>query len=143
VSVISIRPAVAADANAVWDLLGQLAHSVTPRRDAFDASFGHILAHDDEHLMVAHVGDTVIGYVVATVHNTLYANAPVCWVAELVVDFTWRRRGVGALLMDAVEDWAVARGCALVTLATGRAVAFYTAIGYQETATYLKKSLLD
>ena len=41
--------------------------------------------------------------------------------------------------MSSFEDWAVGNGCALVALATRRAKPFYLAIGYQESATYLRK----
>ncbi len=41
--------------------------------------------------------------------------------------------------MGAFEQWAAARGCALVALATRRAAAFYRALGYQESAAYFRK----
>jgi hypothetical protein len=41
--------------------------------------------------------------------------------------------------MNSFEDWAARRGCALVALATRRAKPFYLAIGYQESADYLRK----
>lgn len=44
-------------------------------------------------------------------------------------------------LMSAFERWAAAHGCALAALATRRAAPFYLAIGYQESATYLRKVL--
>jgi ribosomal-protein-alanine N-acetyltransferase len=46
----------------------------------------------------------------------------------------WRRRGVGSLLMDAVEQWASGRGLRLVGLETAEnnlvAQKFYAARGY-------------
>jgi hypothetical protein len=43
--------------------------------------------------------------------------------------------------MGSVEDWATRRGCAYVALATRRAEAFYAAIGYEASATFLRKLL--
>ena len=43
--------------------------------------------------------------------------------------------------MSAFERWAAGRGCALVALATRRALPFYLAIGYDESAVYLRKFL--
>jgi hypothetical protein len=41
--------------------------------------------------------------------------------------------------MSAFEQWAAARGCALIALATRRAAPFYRALGYEESATYFCK----
>jgi hypothetical protein len=43
--------------------------------------------------------------------------------------------------MAAFEADAAAHGCVLVTLASRRAVPFYLALGYEESATYLRKRL--
>ena len=43
--------------------------------------------------------------------------------------------------MSAFEMWAAKRGCALVALATRRAAPFYRALGYDESAAYLRKLL--
>jgi GNAT superfamily N-acetyltransferase len=48
---------------------------------------------------------------------------------------------VGLRLMSAFEEWAAERGCAQVALATRRAAPFYLALGYQESAVYLRKVL--
>jgi hypothetical protein len=44
--------------------------------------------------------------------------------------------------MTAFEHWAAGRGCTLVALATRRAAPFYRALGYEESAVYLRKILL-
>jgi hypothetical protein len=38
-----------------------------------------------------------------------------------------------------VEQWAAGHDCAVVALATRRAAPFYRAIGYEESAVYLRK----
>ncbi len=43
--------------------------------------------------------------------------------------------------MATFEQWALGRGCALVALATRRAAPFYHALGYQDSAAYLRKLL--
>ena len=63
------------------------------------------------------------------------------WVEEVVVTQQYRGRGLGRALMSAFESWAAARDCALVALATRRAAPFYLALGYAESATYLRKIL--
>jgi GNAT superfamily N-acetyltransferase len=73
-------------------------------------------------------------------HLTFYANGPVAWVEEIVVRDHDRRGGLGRALMNAFEQWAFDRRCALIALATRRAAPFYRALGYEESATYLRKS---
>jgi hypothetical protein len=43
--------------------------------------------------------------------------------------------------MSAFEEWAAGQGCVLVALATRRAAPFYLALGYEESAAYLRKML--
>ena len=45
--------------------------------------------------------------------------------------------------MDSFEQWAAAEGCTLVALATRRAAPFYRALGYEESAIYFRKVLID
>jgi GNAT superfamily N-acetyltransferase len=64
-------------------------------------------------------------------------------VEEILVRAEHRRRGVGQELMAAFGQWATGRGCRLVALATRRAAPFYQAIGYEESAAYLRRILPD
>ena len=43
--------------------------------------------------------------------------------------------------MSAFEQWAAARDCALIALATRRAAPFYRALGFEESAVYFRKVL--
>jgi GNAT superfamily N-acetyltransferase len=81
----------------------------------------------------------LVGYLLGFRHLTFYANGPVGWVEEILVRSGRRESGIGRALMTAFEDWAATGNCALVALATRRAKPFYLAIGYQESATYLRK----
>jgi GNAT superfamily N-acetyltransferase len=62
-------------------------------------------------------------------------------VEEIMVEENLRRAGVGTLLMHGFEAWAETRGARLIALATRRASAFYTALGYEESAAYFRKLL--
>lgn len=95
----------------------------------------------DAHLLVAEQDAQVVGYLLGFVHATFYANGPVAWVEEITVAENSRRHGIGRLLMQQFEQWAAARDARLVALATRRAVPFYQALGYEESALYLRKLL--
>lgn len=137
-----IRRATAADPDAIWPLTREFATSFTPDRNAFDKTFPALVERDDAFLAIGTTASGAVGYVLAVAHPTLFANAPVVWVEELMVSEVERRSGIGRALMDAVETWARDRGAAYVSLATRRASDFYLALGYDESATFFRK-LLD
>jgi GNAT superfamily N-acetyltransferase len=136
-----IRPAEVGDADAVFTLARALAITFPIDRPGFDRCFDAIAVTSGAHLLVAETDGEVVGYLLGFVHPTFYANGPVAWVEELAVHEAVRRRGVGARLMAAFEDRASAGGARLVALATTRAGAFYTAIGYMRRAEYFRKHL--
>ena len=143
-----VRRATLADADAIWGLTTAFATSFHPERSAFDRGLADLVGRDDSFVGVAvsrrepsarSSTSGVVGYVLASSHVTLFANGPVVWVEELMVDPAERRTGVGRQLMDAVETWARTSGAAYVSLATRRASDFYLALGYDESATYFRK----
>jgi GNAT superfamily N-acetyltransferase len=137
-----IRPARAGDAATVAGLAAGLAQSFEFSRASFDRGYPALLAADDACLLVAASGDgDLLGYVLGFDHLTFYANGRVGWVEEVFVRGELRGEGVGRALMDAFEDWARERDCALVALATRRAVPFYRALDYEESAAYFRKVL--
>jgi ribosomal protein S18 acetylase RimI-like enzyme len=140
---IAVRHATGSDAAAVADLARLLAQSFPFSRKRFDASYAALLNTGDACLLLAVDGDTALGYLLGSVHTTFYANGPVANVAEILVRAEFRGRGIGRTLMDEFERWAVSRDCGLVTLATRRAAAFYAALGYEESAAYLRKVLRE
>ena len=134
-----VRPATAADADAVWLLVRDFATSFTPTRDGFDRVWPGLLSRDDVLVLVAEV-DGVAGYLLASEHPTFFAGGPVVGVEEIMVAPEYRRSRVGAALMAAAEDWAASRKAGYVSLATRRAGPFYVALGYEESAVFYKKS---
>jgi GNAT superfamily N-acetyltransferase len=143
---VRIRPATAADAGAVAGLAEGLAQSFTFSRASLDAHYPALLAAGHACLLVADVGagatsGECAGYLLGFEHLTFYANGRVAWAEEVFVRGDLRGRGIGRALMTAFEQWAGERGCALVALATRRAAPFYHALGYEDSATYLRKLL--
>src|SRR5579859_1610943 len=135
------RPAGPGDAGAVAGLAAGLAQSFTFSRTEFLRSYPALLGADGACLLLAVNGPEHLGYLLGFRHLTFYANGPVAWVEEVLVRREERGRGVGRALMEAFEQWAAGQGCALVALATRRAAPFYRALGYAESAVYLRKVL--
>lgn len=137
-----IRLAVPTDAIDVWPLARDFATSFTPLRDSFDSAFTKLVAHADTLLIVAMRDGVLVGYLLASNHLTFLANGRVCWVEEVMVQADQRRRGIGKSLMAEAERWAQDSGAAYVSLASRRASDFYLSLGYEESATYFKKTLV-
>jgi GNAT superfamily N-acetyltransferase len=138
---VQVRLAGADDAEAVADLAAGLAQSFAFSRSRFRLSYPALLAADGACLLLAVDGPERLGYLLGFEHLTFYANGPVAWVEEVFVRDEDRGRGVGRILMRAFEQWAAARDCTLVALATRRAAPFYRALGYEESAVYFRKVL--
>jgi GNAT superfamily N-acetyltransferase len=138
---VVVRVAVPDDRDDVWPLARDFATSFRPERAAFDESFATLLSAADTLLLVAELpGQGVGGYLLANSHTTFLTNGPVAWVEEVMVAESARRTGVGRRLMDRAEDWAQSIGAAYLALASRRAGTFYQALGYEDSATFYKKT---
>ena len=62
-------------------------------------------------------------------------------VEEIMVREDLRKTGIGRNLMDAFEDWRASRSSKLIGLATRRAISFYEALGYENSAVFYRKLL--
>ena len=138
-----IRVASPADADAVLSLAREFASSFAVEEQSFRQAFGELLSDGSACVRVAALHGLVVGYVLGFEHLTFFANGRVAWVEELMVAEAHRRKGVGAGLMNAVTGWAVDRGCRMIALATRRAADFYSALGYEASATYFRKVIGD
>jgi|ERR1035437_559933 GNAT superfamily N-acetyltransferase len=138
----SIRPATVDDVDAVSALARSLATTFVLEDDAFRAAFGRLSERDDVRLLVAvRNGQVVIGYLLGFVHDAFFANGPVAWIEEMCVSEPQRRRGVGLALEEEFALWAKDQGTKLIALATRRAASFYSALSYEDSATYFRRIL--
>lgn len=137
----TVRRATADDLDAVWPLARDFATSFRPRREPFESTFGVLLADPDALLLVADQGSGAVGYLLAHRHPTFLANGTVVWVEEVMVDPGLRGQGVGRKMMLAAETWAAESGAAYVSLASRRSGDFYRALGYEDSATFYKRSV--
>ena len=132
--VITIRPAVPADAAALAALAGQFGYPTTDEEARRRLT---LLARlPDDVVWVAETpGHEVIGWLHASRTVTLVADVAV-EVRGLVVDEGHRSQGVGARLMEAAEAWARTFGARSVNLRSnvlrGEAHRFYERLGYEE-----------
>lgn len=136
-----IRVARPRDAEALLALAKAFAISFVVDPNAFRVAFAELPALPSGYLAVADADKDIVGYVLGFDHYTFYANGRVAWVEEIMVQEDYRKIGIGRSLMQSFEGWAADRDVKLVALATRRAAAFYKALGYEESAVYLRKPL--
>jgi ribosomal protein S18 acetylase RimI-like enzyme len=139
----TLRDARAGDSVAVAELLGELSYPSSPSQAA--ERIERIAADPATFLVVAEVDREVAGFGALHVQNLVERDEPGCEVAGLVVGERFRRRGVGELLMRALEDEARARGGKVMVLNSAHrradAHAFYEALGYEHTGRRYAKEL--
>jgi ribosomal protein S18 acetylase RimI-like enzyme len=94
------------------------------------------LQGDGHHLLIARLGDDVVGFV-SGVEMTHPDKGTEMFLYELAVDERWQRQGVGASLVRALRDLGRARGCYGMWVLTDddnpAALATYTSAGGART----------
>jgi GNAT superfamily N-acetyltransferase len=128
---------------AIAGLLSELGYPSSPEQAS--ERIARIEADPTTWFVVAELEKEIAGFGVLHVQNLVERNEPGCEVAGLVVGERYRRRGVGELLMQALEDEARARGGKTMVLNTAHrradAHAFYEALGYEHTGRRYAKDL--
>lgn len=138
---IIYRKAKNSDREDLYVMAKKLATSFDVNEPDFSNVFKLLLDDVSVDLIVADKGQNLIGYVFVLHHPAFYANGIITWVEELFVLEEYRGKKIGKRLMAEAEKLSKERGSKLVALATRRADKFYKSIGYDESATYFKKTL--
>jgi len=137
----AVRTARRADAAGIASLLDDLGYPSTAAQ--VEARLAAL--PPDELVLVAEVAGRLAGLAALRVEPLIERDEPVGRLAALVVAKRYRRRGVGATLVRAVEAEARARRCEFVVLNSGDrrsgAHAFYERLGYEATGRRFSKRL--
>lgn len=136
-----IRPAENQDKESVRALARGFGDSF--REDSFEDSWNELVGSEEMCLLVAEDGGEVRGYLLGYVQPTFFATGPVGYIEQVIVDEATRRKGLGGELVSRFEDWARQAGCRLVALASRHAGEFYKSLGYEKSATYFRKRLVE
>ncbi|WP_166397449.1 GNAT family N-acetyltransferase [Rubrobacter marinus] len=135
-----MRGAVAADAEAVHGLAGELAEALGDKPPDLPAVRKRLLELLDEpraRVLVVEGEEGLVGAATLWIKPDLAHGDVVIEVPMLVVAGEARRRGVGKLLVDGIREVAASEGATLVELiATSDnsvARAFYRSLGFVET----------
>jgi predicted N-acetyltransferase YhbS len=129
---MEIRRATLLDAAAIAELSGQLGYPAN--ESAVITRLRTLLARDDQVVFVSITNGRVSGWIHGADRVIVEADQD-CEIMGLVVDEDVRRDGVGRRLVGAVEEWAHARGLAIVTVRSNvvrvESHPFYAQLGYE------------
>lgn len=131
-----IREITPDDAAAAANLSGELGYQVSA--EAMRPRIESLLGRPDQAIYVACLSGKVVGWIDLAVNFHL-ASEPRVEIAGLVVSADVRSRGIGSLLVERAEQWALSRGLTamLVRSRVTREDAhrFYLREGYERTKT--------
>lgn len=132
-----VRPMTSADAEEVAALCSQLGYPATPAEVAH--RLGLLDGREDSAAFVAEGSDESIAGWIQVAGRVLLEAAPYAEIGGLIVDERLRGQGIGRMLLDAAEAWALRRGYDELRLrsnvAREEAHAFYARLGYEPIAT--------
>jgi len=135
-----VREATRKDAEALHALAGELADALgdqRPRTEPFRARLDALLEESRARVLVAEDEGGVVGAASLWIKPDLAHGDTVIEAPMLVVSGNARHRGIGKLLVEAIQDVAAAENAALIELIAtkdnGAARAFYRSLGFVET----------
>jgi len=144
---IVVRTALPADIDRIADLLSDLAGKRLSVEDASNR-FDLIAGEPDQELLVADAEGMVIGLLAFRIRHNIESVSHYGEVASIVVDGSWRTKGVGRRLIDHAEALARQRKCIGLWLVSGfgreaEAHKFYDRLGFERTGVRLVKTFAE
>jgi ribosomal protein S18 acetylase RimI-like enzyme len=156
---ISVRKATSDDYNTLCELFDEidaLHRDNLPR--IFQKPSGpvreqdyylELIADEKVGLLVAEVGEKLVGFVHAIVKDTpaipVFVPRRYAIVDGIVVKSGFQNQGIGSILMDKVQDWATAKGATSIELNVYEfnetAIFFYERLGYRPLSRKMSKEL--
>jgi ribosomal protein S18 acetylase RimI-like enzyme len=139
---LRIRPADAVDGEAIAPLLAGLGFKATA--DELADRIGR-LSRAGEPVLVAKLGDRLVGCLTWHIVPVLHRPRPVGRITLLVVAEQARRQGIGRALVEGAESKLRQRECGLVEVTSNTrlkaAHAFYRRLGFERTSYRFAKAL--
>lgn len=154
---MEIRPAEVEDVDSITELWEELAahhEALDPFYEPCEGALANFETHvyqvldEPDALALVCVDDgEVIGYTIARIilHPPVVKCREYCFLDEIVVRPSSRRRGAATLLCEAVEAWARGRGLGRVELNVAEpnqtGLAFWRSLGFTEFQHVMSKPL--
>jgi diamine N-acetyltransferase len=156
---ISVRKATADDYNSLCELFDEidaLHRDNLPRifQKPSGAARGQdyylgLVADENVALFVAEVEEKLVGFVHAIIRDApailIFVPRRYAIVDSIVVKSGYQNNGIGRILMDKMQEWAIAKGATSIELNVYEfntsAISFYESLGYQTFSRKMSKEL--
>ena len=140
-----IRDVVAGDFDQVFGLLKQLWPGGELDYARMKKMFDHNLGTPAHFYITALYGPQIVGFCSLTVKHNLWQQGLLGNVDEMVVDESFRGKGIGKKLMHRITEIAIEQNCRCIELESSfhreKAHAFYEDLGFQKRAYLFSKPL--
>ncbi len=147
---ILIREARSGDVDRLCDLLGilfALESDFVCDRSRQQRGLRILMGNGGCRVMVAECGSRVVGMCTGQIVVSTAEGGPALLVEDVVVDLSWRRRGVARALLGRLDLWAAAHGVARMQLfADGDNIAgleFYRRLNWRRTRLVCLRKMVD
>jgi glucosamine-phosphate N-acetyltransferase len=140
-----IRYCEAVDFESVQKLLKQLWPDGDCKPEELQIVFNRALSSTMQKLVVAIIGDSVVGFCSLTLKNNLWQAGTLGVIDELVVDQQYRGKGIGKSLIEHMTEVALQNRCKRIELDSSfhrvEAHQFYEHLGFVKRAYWFSKPL--
>ena len=140
---LSIRTPKPADAPALAALVTQLGYPAPA--EVIPDRLANMARSDDNIVLVAEEDGTVVGVMTARVMWVIHHDAPLAYLTALVVLDSARGKGIGSMLLDRAEQWAMQKGAHKISLSSAmhrtETHSYYDNRGYERSGLRFTKKL--
>ncbi len=140
---MKIRKAENSDYQEVLRLYGDFVEDPKRYVDLKGDSFKKIIESSNSYLFLAEIEEEIVGFISCSIRDVIRYPKPILEVEEFYVRTENRRQGIGRTLMDHAINFAQAKDCQYVFLASakerGEAHGFYKALGFDEYAYHYRR----
>jgi diamine N-acetyltransferase len=108
-----------------------------------------LIADENVALLVAEIGENLVGFIHAIIRETpafpVFVPRRYAIVDGIVVKSGFQNHGIGRILMEEIQEWAIAKGATSIELNVYEfnetAISFYERLGYQTFSRKMSKEL--
>ncbi len=140
-----IRAATAGDFDGICRLLQQLWPDKKLDKKALKAVLIRALRSSQDIYLCVEADNTIAGFCSLAVKNSLWQEARIGTISEIIVDETLRGQGIGTALLGTISDMARQKGCTRIELDSAfqreEAHRFYEKAGFVKRAYLFSKEL--
>jgi len=146
-----IRPINLNDIKSIEQLIWQLSDSIE-QESILDNIKRYVDNLDYEAMVAINTNGLIVGLIAMHSATFLHRKNNIARIMGLVVDSNHRRHGIGKILMEQAEKWAIKNECDIIELTSGIARKnsgthdFYDKLGYkninENKKIYLRKNIL-